>query len=90
MVYFLPVRVYYPENRVMKVTSKGRVTIPLGIRQQLGILPNCEVDFIQENGYAILRKKTTTPIRGRQLVEMLRGKGNVKMTTDQILALTRS
>jgi len=74
---------------MMKVTSKGQVTIPQEIRQQLGILPNCEVEIVQENGYAIIRKKATSPKRGRLFVDNLRGKGNVKMTTDQILELTR-
>ena len=29
----------------MKVTVKGQVTIPIQIREKLGITPNCEVDF---------------------------------------------
>ena len=29
----------------MRVTSKGQVTIPQKVRQQLGIAPGSEVDF---------------------------------------------
>jgi AbrB family looped-hinge helix DNA binding protein len=29
----------------MRITSKGRVTIPAKIRQQAGLLPGTEVDF---------------------------------------------
>lgn len=29
----------------MKVTTKGRVTIPYEIRQQMGIIPGAEVEF---------------------------------------------
>lgn len=41
----------------MKVTSKGQVTIPIGIRDRLGIFPNSEVDFTEEAGQVGLRKK---------------------------------
>lgn len=30
----------------MRVTSKGQVTIPKGIRDRLGIMPGSEVDFV--------------------------------------------
>ena len=29
----------------MRLTSKGQVTIPLAIRERLGVLPNTEVEF---------------------------------------------
>ena len=34
----------------MKVTTKGQVTIPVIIREKLGITPDTEVDFLQEGG----------------------------------------
>ncbi len=34
----------------MRVTTKGQVTIPLIIREKLGITPATEVDFIEEKG----------------------------------------
>jgi AbrB family looped-hinge helix DNA binding protein len=74
----------------MKVTSKGQVTIPIEIRARLGILPNSEVEFAEQDGHVVLRKKATSGVRGRQLIEAMRGKGTVKMTTDQIMALTRA
>ncbi len=73
----------------MKVTSKGQVTIPIEIRDRLGILPNSEVEFAEEGGQVVLRKKATSGARGRRLVEAIRGKSTVKMTTDQIMTLTR-
>lgn len=72
----------------MKVTSKGQVTIPLEIREKLQITPSSEVEFIEEKGRVYLRKKS-----GRQINQKLRslvGVSNVGMTTEQILALTRS
>ncbi len=73
----------------MRVTSKGQVTIPIEIRDRLGIVPSSEVEFVEESGQVVLRKKAAAPARGRRLVEAIRGKSTVKMTTDQIMALTR-
>ncbi|MGB7951920.1 MAG: AbrB/MazE/SpoVT family DNA-binding domain-containing protein [Candidatus Binatia bacterium] len=40
----------------MKITSKGQVTIPLEIRQKLGLLPNTEVEFTLQGNTARLVK----------------------------------
>ena len=76
----------------MRVTSKGQVTIPIAIREKLGLLPNTEVAFeLQGNGVRLV-KVAATPgrgSRGRDAVARLRGSGEVRMTTDEILALTR-
>ena len=73
----------------MKVTTKGQVTIPMQIRERLGIQPGAEVEFVLEGNAAkvIPIKKATE--HGARIVERLRGKATVKMTTDEILALTR-
>lgn len=77
-------------NEKMRVTSKGQVTIPLEIRNKLGIMPSSEVEFVISNeNQVMLRKKNTQQERGRQLVEKLRGKSTVSMTTEQIMDLTR-
>jgi len=34
----------------MRVTTKGQVTIPRNIREVLGISPETEIDFVEENG----------------------------------------
>jgi len=73
----------------MRVTSKGQVTIPIEIRESLGIVPHSEVEFVEEGGQVVLRRKAAPSARGRRLVEAIRGKSTVKMTTDQIMALTR-
>ncbi len=73
----------------MRVTSKGQVTIPIEIREKLGLLPDSEVEF-EIVGHAVRIKKTHgRQGRGRSLVARLRGRGSVRMSTDQILALTR-
>ena len=72
----------------MKVTTKGQVTIPQIIREKLGITPATEVDFIEEKGRVYLVKKTSTKITSRKF-RNLRGIATIKMTTDEIMALTR-
>jgi AbrB family looped-hinge helix DNA binding protein len=77
----------------MRVTSKGQVTIPARIREEAGFLPNTEVEFISAGRGEVrlvkATKKLTRKSRGELLIEGLRGKGDVAMTTDEIMALTR-
>lgn len=76
----------------MQITSKGQVTIPLHIRTQLGLLPNTEVEFEVAGDHARIRKLESKGKgeRGRKILEALRGKADTRMSTDEILALTRS
>jgi AbrB family looped-hinge helix DNA binding protein len=73
----------------MKITTKGQVTIPRHIRERLGLLPHTEVDFEIRGGGALLRKAKGGRRRGRDLVGRMRGRGTVRMTTDEIMQLTR-
>jgi len=73
----------------MRITSKGQVTIPQHIREAAGLLPRTEVEFVLEDGRVYVRRLEGTPGRGSALVEHLRGRGTVSMTTDEIMRLTR-
>lgn len=73
----------------MRVTEKGQVTIPKGLRDELGIGPGTEVRFEREGESLVVRKISGPATRGRRLAEHLRGRGDVVMTTDVIMALTR-
>jgi AbrB family looped-hinge helix DNA binding protein len=73
----------------MRVTTKGQVTIPQHIRDKLGITPATEVDFIEEKGRIFLVKRKEEKADIRKFAK-LRGLASVKMTTDEIMALTRS
>jgi len=76
----------------MRITSKGQVTIPQAVREQTGLLPNTEVDFIVDAGSVrIIKTATATRAsRGAKAVRCLRQhRRRVEMTTDQIMALTR-
>jgi AbrB family looped-hinge helix DNA binding protein len=73
----------------VRITSKGQVTIPLEVRQATGLLPNCEVEFEVRGAKVIMRKAAGQARRGESVVRRLRGRGSVKMSTDEILSLTR-
>ena len=73
----------------MRITSKGQVTIPLEIRKKAGLAPNTEVTFALSRGVVTLKKVESSGRRGERLVAALRGKATTKLTTDQIMALTR-
>jgi AbrB family looped-hinge helix DNA binding protein len=72
----------------VRLTSKGQVTIPLAIRNRLGLLPNTEVEF-EVVGQSVRIRKAKKQSRGHRIVERLRGTGTTGMTTDEIMALTR-
>lgn len=74
----------------MRVTSKGQVTIPAGIREQFGFLPDTEVEFVVEgDNVRIVRAANKGETRGDRIVRRLRGRAVSRLTTDEILALTR-
>lgn len=72
----------------MKVSKRGQVTIPRELRLKAGLLPGVEVEFIEESGSLCLRKVERSG-RGNDLVRRMTNRGDVGMTTDEILALTR-
>ncbi len=73
----------------MRVTTKGQVTIPQHIREKLGITPATEVDFVEDEGRIFLVKRKEGGAAMRKFTK-LRGSATVKMTTNEIMALTRS
>jgi AbrB family looped-hinge helix DNA binding protein len=74
----------------MRITSKGQVTIPLPLRQRLGLLPNTEVEFeIDRDAVRVKRAAARQRGRGQALIDHMRGRGTRRITTDQIMKLTR-
>jgi AbrB family looped-hinge helix DNA binding protein len=71
----------------MRITTKGQVTIPKNIRELLGITPESEVEFREENGKVYLVRCGTKSKSHR--FNKLRGIASVKLSTDEIMALTR-
>jgi len=76
----------------LRITSKGQVTIPQAVRERTGLLPNTEVEFMVEGTAVRIVKSTSAKraSRGATAVGRLRATaGRVRMTTDEIMALTR-
>lgn len=73
----------------MRITSKGQVTVPQDIRNKLGLLPNTEVEFELKGNVAVLKKSGVSSRRGQGLLESMRGKATIRLSTDEIMALTR-
>jgi AbrB family looped-hinge helix DNA binding protein len=75
----------------MRITSKGQVTIPIAIRERAGLMPNTEVQFDLDGKTVRIRPalQSKKMSRGEKLVAHMRGRGDGKMTTDEIMALTR-
>jgi AbrB family looped-hinge helix DNA binding protein len=75
----------------MKITSKGQVTIPKELRDELGFLPGTEVEFVAEKGQIEIRKLKGGRTRGQQIVDDLKqaSGGDINMSTEEIMRLTR-
>lgn len=74
----------------MKITSKGQVTIPQDIREQAGLLPHTDVEFVYDGKTVqIVRADRRKAGRGARLVDRMRGRGTGKLSTDEIMAMTR-
>ncbi len=72
----------------MRVTTKGQVTIPQHIREKLGILPATEIEFVEEKDRVYIVKKED-PENQNSKFRKMRGVATIRMTTDEIMALTR-
>lgn len=72
----------------MQMTADGQLTIPQRIREQLELTPDAEVEFREENGRFYLAKIAMFPLKASPFWR-LRGVATVKMSTDEIMALTR-
>lgn len=74
----------------MKVTSKGQVTIPQEVREEMGIRPaETEIDFKRDdNGRWYLTKVNTRSSKISRFRVAHKGR-KLRMNTDEIMALTR-
>ena len=86
----ITIKVLLIEDHNMRVTSKGQVTIPRDVRENMGIFPaETEVEFLQdEKGRWYLAKAESS----KQKTSRFRSahqSGKLIMSTDEIMALTR-
>jgi AbrB family looped-hinge helix DNA binding protein len=72
-----------------RLTIKGQITLPKAYRDALGWGPRTVLTFVKErDGIKIIAiRERADP--GTALVNKLRGVGNHRFTTEQVMALTR-
>jgi AbrB family looped-hinge helix DNA binding protein len=84
----IPTRI--AEYRLMRITSKGQVTIPQEIREQCGLLPHTQVRFLVEDGRVLIEKEPAEGSPGSEGLQRLRrARLRPRLSTDELLALTR-
>ncbi len=72
------------------LTSKGQVTIPKKVRDYLGLKAGSPVTFKRLDNGDIAIRAARAPERPRvSQFAKLRGRATVRLSTDEILALTR-
>lgn len=74
----------------MRITTKGQVTIPNDIRRTLALRPHSNVYFIREGNRVYLSKRPTLSQKSTSQFDHLRGVATVRLSTDEILRLTRN
>jgi AbrB family looped-hinge helix DNA binding protein len=73
----------------VRLRSKGQLTVPLEVREHLGLHEGDEVEFvIQGNAVHIVRAKGNSS-HGSRIAARLRGRGSSGMSTDEIMELLR-
>ncbi len=70
------------------VTSKGQVTIPKAIRDQLDLKPGSKVDFRAGPGGEIVLRRADEKRQPNRFLKFL-GHAGPGLSTDEIMAMTR-
>ena len=77
----------------MRVTIKGQVTIPQEVRDFAGFKPGTDVEFvIGDDGVVRIFAKGQGRDRSQRVTDViaaLRGSADRKLSTDEIMAMTR-
>lgn len=73
----------------MRITSRGRLTIPAWIRTRLGLQENREVELEVVGDTLLVRKARPRGANGKLMAAHMRGRATAGLSTDEILALTR-
>jgi AbrB family looped-hinge helix DNA binding protein len=74
---------------VLRLNSKGQVTIPAPLRERHGLHEGDEVDVIEDGDTLRIVRVETSRSRGQRLVRHMRGRATTTMSTDQLLGLLR-
>ena len=70
----------------MRISERGQVTIPQAIREQFGLLPNTDVEFLVKDGSVRL---VPSPSARRKAVNALYGSHQFELPTNELMKLLR-
>ena len=73
----------------MRITSNGLVTIPVSLRQRLGLLPDTEVVFEELDDGVVIRPASSFRDLMSERIRSVRGVATAGRTTKEIMQLTR-
>ena len=73
----------------MLITAKGQITIPKEFRDALGMLPHTHVAFERVGDALVVKKAAARSQRAEALIRHMTGRGEIRMTTEEIMQLTR-
>jgi AbrB family looped-hinge helix DNA binding protein len=73
----------------MKITADGQITIPKELRDKYGLHPDTEVELLDADGEMILRRAQPEDEPFPAWVRRMAGSTKGKLTTDQIMEMTR-
>jgi AbrB family looped-hinge helix DNA binding protein len=73
----------------MKLRAKGQLTLPLEVRQHLGLHEGDEVEFEIHDNVVHLTRARASRSHGRRVASGLRGRGSSGMSTEEIMDLLR-
>jgi len=72
----------------MKIDTEGKITIPPEIQNQLKLRPGTEVK-LEVIGDTLQIRKLQNSNRGKEIIAAIRGKATNRLTTNDIMQLTR-
>lgn len=79
---------------VMKLNSKGQVTIPAPLRARHGLHEGDEVEVVEDGATLRIVRVENAETRGERLVRHMRGRGTARdvrgLTTDELMELLRA
>lgn len=76
-------------QKAHRLTIKGQITVPKADRDALGWSPRTKVIFVRKDGGLLMLPETNKRDFGAEFVDRWEGKGNHRMTTNEIMAMTR-
>jgi AbrB family looped-hinge helix DNA binding protein len=79
----------YVGGGVVKLNSKGQVTIPADLRHKHGFTEGDEVEVIEDEDALRIVHASGAASRGERQVARMRGTAGTKMSTDQLMELLR-